>query len=124
MKEILRLVVAAGIALAVAGAAVASPLVYSQSNDGQSTYGPGNVWPAASIDNEIADDFDVIGSIDRVVAGGFIWGVTPHWQGVCVRFYEFQADGTPGALQRETLRRHATKWIGIAADAIIRALRA
>src|SRR6478736_5295760 len=78
----------------------ASELLFSQNADGQSTYGPSELWPAASVNSEIADDFDVVANIDRVSAGGFIWG-TINFQGVYVRFYEFGADSKPGALQHE-----------------------
>src|SRR6478735_3517026 len=93
------LALAASICFFIASAE-ASELLFSQNADGQSTYGPSELWPAASVNSEIADDFDVVANIDRVSAGGFIWG-TINFQGVYVRFYEFGADGKPGALQRE-----------------------
>ncbi len=79
---------------------VASPLIYAQYSDGQSTYGPSLIWSASGVNAEVADDFNVVASIDRVVAGGFVWGAV-NFQGVSVRFYEFGADNKPGALQRE-----------------------
>jgi len=48
----------------------ASVLLYSQAVDGQSTFGPSELW-IPNIDSEVADDFDVAGNIDRVVANGF-----------------------------------------------------
>ena len=75
-------------------------LVFSQMSDGQSTYGPSELWTPAGVNSEVADDFEVVGNIDRVFASGFIWG-TVEFQGVYVRFYEFKADGTPGPLQKE-----------------------
>src|SRR5512144_201012 len=89
------------VAWLVSGHGLGSGLVFFQPVDGQSTYGPSQKWPAAGVNSEVADDFDVVGSIDRVVASGFIWGVTPQWQGAYVRFYQFNPDGTPGSLQRE-----------------------
>jgi Divergent InlB B-repeat domain len=80
--------------------AQASDLLFSQLSDGQSTYGPSELWTAAGINSEVADDFDVVGNIDRVVASGFIWG-TVDFRGVYVRFYAYKADGTPGALLKE-----------------------
>lgn len=80
--------------------AEASDLVFSQSSDGQSAYGPSQLWPANGVNSEVADDFNAVANIDRVSAGGFIWG-TVNFQGVYVRFYEFGADNKPGALQRE-----------------------
>ena len=103
MKRRSRLATAA-VALAVsvmATALNASELIYAQINDGQSTYGPSLLWGDPVTNSEIADDFEVIGAIDRVVAGGFIFGTTPVWQGVFVRFYESKVDGTPGVLQRQ-----------------------
>jgi hypothetical protein len=80
--------------------AQASDLLFSQSSDGQSTFGPSELWTPAAINSEVADDFDVVGNIDRVVASGFIWG-TVDFQGVYVRFYAYNPDGTPGALQQQ-----------------------
>jgi hypothetical protein len=80
--------------------AQSSDVLYSQSADGQSTYGPSELWTPVAINSEVADDFDVAGSIDRVVAGGFVWG-TVDFRGVYIRFYEFGADNKPGALQHE-----------------------
>lgn len=77
-----------------------SGLLYSQLSDGQSTFGPSELWTPASVNSEVADDFNVIGNIDRVFASGFIWG-TVDFQGVYVRFYEYKPDGTPGVLQKE-----------------------
>jgi hypothetical protein len=92
--------IAIGLALAGASTAPASQLVYSQASDNQSTFGPSQLWPAGPVDGELADDFETVGAIDRVVASGFIWGQV-SFQGVYVRFYEYKSDGTPGALQRE-----------------------
>src|SRR5918995_4337089 len=80
--------------------AQASDLLFSQMSDGQSAFGPSELWTAAGINSEVADDFDVVGNIDRVVASGFIWG-TVDFRGVYVRFYAYNADGKPGALQKE-----------------------
>src|SRR5581483_8290744 len=77
-----------------------SNLLYSQLADGQSTFGPSEIFRAEGINSEVADDFNVIGGIDRVHAEGFIWGAV-DFQGVYVRFYEYKPDGTPGLLQRE-----------------------
>jgi IPT/TIG domain len=77
-----------------------SSVLYSQFSDGQSTFGPSQLWSAAGVNSEVADDFSVIGNIDRVYAEGFIWG-TVDFQGAYIRFYEYTPSGTPGVLQRE-----------------------
>ena len=77
-----------------------SNLLFSQLSDGQSTFGPSELFAPASVNSEVADDFNVTGTIERVYADGFIWG-TVDFQGVYVRFYEYKPDGTPGLLQRE-----------------------
>src|SRR4030095_24937 len=51
----------------------ASELLFSQLSDGQSTYGPSELWAPTGVNSEVADDFDVVGNIDRVFASGFIW---------------------------------------------------
>src|SRR5690349_14785561 len=48
---------------AMAIPAEASSLIFSQLNDGQSTFGPSEVWAASNIDSEVSDDFDVVGNI-------------------------------------------------------------
>ena len=78
----------------------AGALVYSQFSDNQSTYGPSQLWTATGVNSEVADEFNVVANIDRVSAGGFVWG-TVNFQGVYVRFYAFGADNKPGALQHE-----------------------
>ena len=81
--------------------AVAGELIYSRCClAAKRPYGPSLVWPADGVNGEVADEFNVVASIDRVSAGGFIWG-SVNFQGVHVRFYEFGADNKPGALQRE-----------------------
>ncbi len=78
----------------------AGELIFSQYSDGQSTYGPSQLWQGTGVNSEVADEFNVTANIDRVSAAGFIWG-TVNFQGVYVRFYEFGADNKPGALQHE-----------------------
>jgi hypothetical protein len=78
----------------------ASEVIYSQFPDYQSAYGPSLVWAPNGVNSEVADEFNVVANVDRVYAGGFVWG-TVSFQGTYVRFYEFGADNKPGALQRE-----------------------
>src|SRR5262245_50643029 len=77
-----------------------SELLFSQLSDNQSTYGPSQLWPDTGVNSELADDFETVASIDRVVANGFVWGLV-DFRGVYVRFYESGADNKPGALQQE-----------------------
>ena len=79
--------------------AKASELLYSQAVDGQSIFGPSEVWTPSNINSEVADDFDVVGNIDRVFANGYVQG-SVTFEGVYVRFYQYLADGTPGPLQK------------------------
>ena len=85
---------------AMAAPAQASDLLFSQLVDGQSVFGPSDVWVPSNVDREVSDDFDVMGSIDRVVADGSASSFLT-FQGVHVRFYAYNTDGTPGALQQE-----------------------
>ena len=82
------------------GPAAAGDVIFSQPVDNQSTFGPSEIWAASGVNTELADDFNVVGDIGRIVANGFVWGVV-DFQGAYVRFYEFEADGTPGPLQKE-----------------------
>jgi hypothetical protein len=99
LTPILLTVVAAALWVS-SPSAKAGELIFSQRSDNQSTYGPSQSWPASGVNSEIADDFDVTATIDRVSAGGFVWGAV-NFQGVYVRFYQLGADNKPGALQRE-----------------------
>jgi hypothetical protein len=88
----------------LAGTASAQTAVWRQPWDNRST----TMWSAkttdGSIDQEIADDFDLIGRIDSLfVQGGYITyfnSPTMNLQGAYVRFYASQ-NGVPGALQYE-----------------------
>ncbi len=96
----LTIVALAAFLLATVSPARASEVIYSQAVDGQSIFGPSEVWTPSNINSEVADDFDVVGSIDRVFANGYVSG-SVTFGGVYVRFYEYLLDGTPGALQQE-----------------------
>lgn len=102
MKQLQRLIAAVIVTWLGASAlpAHASELLYSQLFDGQSIFGPSDVWAPSNVDREVADDFDVVGNIDRVVATGSAASFLT-FQGVHVRFYSYNSDGTPGALQQE-----------------------
>ncbi len=76
--------------------------MFSQLADRWSVFGPSEVWAATSTDAELADDFDVVGTVDRIVAEGYVTGVV-DFQGAWVRFYDVGLDGKPGTLQRESL---------------------
>jgi hypothetical protein len=98
-KPLLLAVLAASL-WAFSPSVTAGELIFSQHSDNQSTYGPSQWWPAAGVNSELADDFNVVANIDGISASGFIWDAV-DFQGVHVRFYEFGADSKPGALQRE-----------------------
>jgi hypothetical protein len=77
-------------------------LIFSQLDDGQSNHGPSNHAPGGPVDAEVADDFDLTASIDRIVAYGFNFpNPVPDFAGVYVRFYASSGTGGPGALQAE-----------------------
>jgi hypothetical protein len=99
-RTLLTLILLAASLWAASPSARAGELIYSQVSDNQSTYGPSELWTATGVNSEVADEFNVVANIDRVSAGGFIWG-TVNFQGVYVRFYEVGADNKPGALQHE-----------------------
>ena len=80
----------------------AGELIFAQGVDGQAAYGPSSRAPGGPANAEIADDFNLSASVDRIVAYGFLWGPTDDFTGVYVRFYAFGAGGAPGALQSES----------------------
>ena len=98
-----RLLLPFAAALLLSVSATASELIFTQAVDNQSIHGPSNHVPAGPIDAEVADDFDLTASIDRIVAWGFIFpNVGADFSGVYVRFYASTDNGGPGALQSET----------------------
>ncbi|MFL6253771.1 MAG: Ig-like domain-containing protein, partial [Pyrinomonadaceae bacterium] len=80
------------------------PQLTSTQWDGQSQFGPSIVTrQGAPVDQELADDFNLVGDIDRIVVGGtrgFGAATNPVVRGAYVRFYAWQ-NGSPGALQDE-----------------------
>ena len=81
--------------------AKASDLLYSQAVDGQSTFGPSEVWTPSNINSEVADDFDVVGSIDRVFANGYVSGVGNFRGSVCPVLRISGSTARPVPLQKE-----------------------
>jgi hypothetical protein len=95
-----RIILTSLLILCLAGAVNGGELVFSQSSDKQSMYGPSQLWPSTGTTSEITDDFVVKGRIDRVEVEAYTWGAV-DLQGVYIRFYEFGPDNAPGALQQE-----------------------
>ena len=65
-------------------------------------WGPSQRGTSGSKNSEIADDFDVVGTISRIDVNGF--GVSTQdaaFSGIYVHFYTYGADSLPGALQAE-----------------------
>jgi hypothetical protein len=79
-------------------------VLWSQGSDGWTTF-PSYQSASPPYSDEVADDFEVTGTIERLVIGGYnnCLGSCP-WQpdivGVRVRFHQWSASG-PGAVQRE-----------------------
>ena len=81
--------------------ALGSSLLWQQTWDGQSSYGPS--VRSSLVDQEIADDFNIVGDVDRVVATGrlpFGSPPDPTVQAVEVRFYAVDGD-RPGEVLAE-----------------------
>jgi hypothetical protein len=81
-------------------------LIWSQTWDNQSILGPSIQTRATStaLNVEIADDFDIGGTIERVVVSGYrdlTAPSNPVVYGVDIHFYEW-LNGQPGALQAES----------------------
>jgi len=92
---------------AAAGVSVARDAgaqLVSSVGDGRSVFGPSTLTRAgAPMNKELADDFDLVGDIDRVVLygrRGFNAPDNPVVRGAYVRFYAWEG-GAPGALQEE-----------------------
>ena len=100
MKKLTHAIISSCLLLTLASAVRGSELVFSQSSDTQSIYGPSKAWPVTGNNSEVADDFVLKGRIDRVVAKGFMWSST-NFQGVYIRIYECGPNNRPGALQQE-----------------------
>lgn len=96
----LTLALACAFGLSMTAVPAAADLLWQQQGDGWAVYYPTQLYPGR-YDAEIADDFDVVGSIDRVLAAGYPAGAGGDFRGLRVRFYAFGGDGNPGALQAE-----------------------
>lgn len=92
------------ITLGISAIARAQTPIWIQGWDNQATVPYSSKLSDGSIDQEIADDFDLIGRVDSVfVSGGYItYFNSPPMvlQGATVRFYS-SANGVPGTLQYE-----------------------
>jgi hypothetical protein len=94
------------VALLAANEAKASSLVWSQPPRAETSiiFGPSvQTQTTPPINSEVADDFDLVGTIDRIVAFGyrdFTAPPNPQLAGVFVRFYGWDG-GAPGPLQAE-----------------------
>lgn len=104
MKKPLTLFALLAVLITV-GSAEASDLIWSQPPDlPQALFGPSvQTRTGLPIDSEISDDFDLVGTIDRVVVNGTRDASAPDGPvvyGVFVRFYQWSA-GVPAALQAE-----------------------
>jgi hypothetical protein len=93
----------------------APPMIWDQPGDSQAGWGPSQIsrnpiyegeW---GITAELADDFDMVGSISEIAVAGYnghIGGSNnpPPFYGVTVRFYAAGQDGKPGELLAEYWR--------------------
>jgi len=87
--------------LLTAGTATASELIYSTGWSGYTAI-ESSLCPSQGLANEAADDFDLVGLVERVYVTGHnssFFG-TPDVLGARVRFFEWTASG-PGAQQAE-----------------------
>ena len=78
------------------------PIVWQQAVNFSNLHdwGPSQRGTSGSQNSEIADDFDVVGTISSIDVNGF--GVSTQdaaFSGIYVHFYTYGADGLPGALQ-------------------------
>ncbi len=82
----------------------AEELLYANPGNSNWTTIPSAVWSNPPANEEAADDFDVVGTIERVIIGGdnacLVVCLPPPVVGVTMRFYEWTASG-PGAVQYE-----------------------
>ncbi len=90
----------------VAVAAHAQTPVWTQYSDYQSQVGTSSKTTDDQSDTEVADDFDVVGTITEISANGshitYFNSPPMNFQSAYVRFYAWQ-NGNPGALQYEEL---------------------
>jgi hypothetical protein len=87
-------------ALQPAARAATDPVVWQQSINFSdfSDWGPSQLPPGS----EVADDFDVVGTISRIDVNGYgAYTGDATFKGVYVRFYAYGVDNLPGVLQAE-----------------------
>ncbi len=90
----------------LASTVCADEVVWQQDFDLQDYWGPSQKSPAApgQLNKELADDFDIYGSISRVDVAGvnsFFGAGSAPFVGLYVRFYALGDDHRPGTLQVE-----------------------
>lgn len=84
-----------------------STVIWTQSYGGSPSvadFGPSQKAGSAAftLDSELADDIDLVGTIDRVDFLGYSPGYSPDdYYGVNIRFYAYGPDEKPGELQAE-----------------------
>ena len=102
--KVLQVLVSVFCVCGAANGSLAQELLWMNLTDGNSTSQYSMITVGSSpYDAEVADDFDVVGTIERVFMSGYgcssCGGV--EVVGVYVRFYESTPADTPGALQAE-----------------------
>ena len=82
-----------------------SDVIWQQDTDFQADWGPSqrNQTAAYDLNSEVADDFDLIGTVNGIDIAGYnnALQLNPEFGGVYVRFYASNSVGAPGALQAE-----------------------
>jgi hypothetical protein len=104
-SRFLTCVAGCGLLLSAAQSARATdPIVWQQTVNFSNfhDWGPSQRSPSGSTNSEVADDFDVVGTITRIDVNGY--GAATQdadFSGIYVHFYAYGTDGLPGALQAE-----------------------
>ncbi|MEO7725351.1 MAG: PQQ-binding-like beta-propeller repeat protein [Chthoniobacterales bacterium] len=83
---------------AVQSAFATDPIVWQQSIN----FSNFSDWGPSSQSSEVADDFDLVGTVTRIDVNGYGVGTKDAaFSGVYIRFYAYGTDAKPGALQQE-----------------------
>ncbi|MBA3544298.1 MAG: PQQ-binding-like beta-propeller repeat protein, partial [Chthoniobacterales bacterium] len=99
ISHFLARVAACGLLITTVQSALATdPIVWQQSIN----FSNFSDWGPSSQGSEIADDFDLVGTVTRIDVNGYGVGTKDAaFSGIYIRFYAYGTDAKPGALQQE-----------------------
>lgn len=89
------------ISASTANADINNPIFSQPHNNSYDFTSLSQKWLPYNVNSEAADDFDVVGQVERIAVEGWVFGAVTQYQGVTVKIFAVSAENKPGALQYE-----------------------